>query len=343
MAKRNIAIEAFRCLLMLLIVLHHAAFHGYWAHDESQILLPVLFTVALMWHVDGFVAISGWFGIKFTWLKFLKVWGVIAFYSMISLVYAALLGDGVSLGNLGISSGWFGGSYLMLMLMAPFLNAAIEGLAKQDKRTALTAWGLFAIGIALNWAPRQLFSGVIPAGAGPFSLLTMVFVYVTARMVNVCGWAEFFTKRRCLYAVFIYVGGAFLFSGIPAIVKGGHMSGEAWIKFTSYDSPYVWLLAIAIMLYFFKFVRLPERVGKIFAFLAPSMFGVFLLHHTTGFGPLIYCIPQKWLATRTTLSPVIIVLITGVCTFAICLAADLMRRVGVWGLLRIFRRVVNHG
>ena len=73
---RNGNIEAYRCLLMLLIVQYHYAELLY---PTSNAFWNILFTAFIFWHVDGFVAISGWFGIRFTWNKFLKLWGMITF------------------------------------------------------------------------------------------------------------------------------------------------------------------------------------------------------------------------------------------------------------------------
>lgn len=76
---RDISVDAFRCLLMFLIVLHHAACHGYFRNDTEYWSLPIIFTLLTYWHVDGFIAISGWFGVRFSLSRFFSLFGVIAF------------------------------------------------------------------------------------------------------------------------------------------------------------------------------------------------------------------------------------------------------------------------
>ena len=88
---RNPAIELYWVLLMFLIVLHHAAYHGHWNHtkglDADCPILYILFTVLTIWHVDGFISITGWFGTRFSCVRFARLWGVIAFYSIPSVLW----------------------------------------------------------------------------------------------------------------------------------------------------------------------------------------------------------------------------------------------------------------
>lgn len=124
--KRNPNIEVFRCLLMFLIVLHHCAYCGYFKKDDSQWLMLILYTGFTMWHVDGFIAISGWFGVRFSWKKFAALWGEMAFYTLLSFFWTWGVGGSFSLKSLIVNGGWFGGTYLMFMFFAPLLNEAIE-------------------------------------------------------------------------------------------------------------------------------------------------------------------------------------------------------------------------
>ena len=103
---RNPAIELLRCILMFCIVLHHCAYHGYWRGDESQRVLIFGFTGLLAWHVDGFVAISGLYGIKFSWRKFLRLWGMCAFATGLSVLFSLKTGIGWRPSLLVVNGGW---------------------------------------------------------------------------------------------------------------------------------------------------------------------------------------------------------------------------------------------
>ena len=71
----------------------------------------------------------------------------------------------------------------LLMFMAPLINAGVEGLMEKSPAVAWSAWLSFAVGMTLDWMPHHAFSGCAPVGGTSHSLLTMLFVYVTARMV----------------------------------------------------------------------------------------------------------------------------------------------------------------
>ena len=135
-SKRNASVELLRCFLMFLIVFHHCAYWGRWEGDGSQHVLIFLGSVACMWHVDAFVGISGWFGIKFTWKKFFSLWSQVVFYSALSAGWIAYSGGSVLKGlkAFAVRGGWFGAAYFFLMLMSPILNEAVESLAAKGRK-----------------------------------------------------------------------------------------------------------------------------------------------------------------------------------------------------------------
>lgn len=72
---RRPEVELFRCVLMFLIVLYHAYMHGIFGPEHSiarKTWWGFLCSSMLVWHVDGFVAISGWFGIRFSFKKLIS-------------------------------------------------------------------------------------------------------------------------------------------------------------------------------------------------------------------------------------------------------------------------------
>jgi len=83
--KRNPSIELYRCLLMYGICLLHAVTQC--GHNVPW-LANVLTTC-----VVGFVFISGWFGVKFTWWKLVKLYGI-GTYAALVLFVGLCLRDG---------------------------------------------------------------------------------------------------------------------------------------------------------------------------------------------------------------------------------------------------------
>lgn len=68
--ERNAGPELYRILLMSMIVLGHMA----WGQSEGWTLWALC--VLPIWHVDGFVSLSGWYGVRFSWMKIFKLLGV---------------------------------------------------------------------------------------------------------------------------------------------------------------------------------------------------------------------------------------------------------------------------
>lgn len=337
---RNSSVEFLRCLLMFLIVFEHCMAHGVFIQKSPYGIEGGLWTIPfalVWWHVDAFVAISGWYGIKFRWSKFLRLYGVILFYSLLSLAYQLLVAhEPLNFKAQLIYGGWFGATYTMLMLMAPLLNAGVEALVAEGRRIAFFSWLVFAIGVVLNWSPYTRWAtAVCPLGAGPFTIFNMVFVYVTARMARRLEF-DFGRRRLAWSAVAILVGGILLCGGVNAasyVLRHKPVTGMAFGGYSSYDAPHIWLFAVAIVMYFARYVRVPEWLGRLGAFVGPSTFAIFLFHHATCFGNDIYRVQQFALVDRWGVHPLPIIAVTAVSTFVLCLMVDLLRRV-VFGLVR---------
>lgn len=177
---RDSQVELLRCVLMFLIVLYHSQMFGAW-HDAWW---NEYFHAMLIWHVPAFVAISGWYGIKFTWRKFARLWGLVFFYSVVGFAITYLEHGAVSLNKFRVDGGWFGATYLGLMLISPFLNAALERLRQLPVMETLAIVGLGMLMITLNWLPRQLYTGVAPKGCGGSTLVMLASIYVVTAVVR---------------------------------------------------------------------------------------------------------------------------------------------------------------
>lgn len=321
--SRNANVELLRCLLMFLIVLHHSAFHGYWKDQSSPWLLTVLFTALTSWHVDCFIAISGWFGIRFSWEKFLNLWGLIVFYSGVSVAVSLFMGWKVGFDAI-ISAGWFGGCYLMLMLIAPLLNAAIDCLHSQGKKILVKAWALMIFGVLMNWLPLHGLSGI--SFQGSYSVILMIVVYVTA---NVMRKLELkISKLVCAGVVAACMIGILLTSCVPALMfscLGRPITKWTYIWYTTYDAPHVLTMALMVLYFFFTYVKVPEKIARIIVFCSPSMFGIYLLHETTSFGRYLYRVPEGYLADKG-FRPCIAIVISAIGVFLVCLVIDIARR-----------------
>lgn len=309
---RNPSIEVLRCLLMFLIVLHHAWVNGPWYSNGA--LWTLVFSTFIHWHTDGFIGISGWFGINFRWKKFIKLWGLVAFYGLI-------------FGN-GINACWFGGNYLALMLCAPFVNAAVEGVASKGRDFALRVWGLVALALTLTWMPLHGFTAVNAVGGTQFSFTTFVFVYATARLARLL-LNHPLPLRKVLIGPIVFFSSILMIGGSKTLLqvyRGVPQGASAWDWLTVYNAPHVWIMAFSMLMLFVWHVRVPAWLGRLCAFLAPSLFSVYLIHACNDVGTGVICSAEKWLMMNTCLDPCSILMFVSVVVFLVSVLIDLLRR-----------------
>jgi len=332
---RNPAIELYRVLLMFLIVLHHAAYHGYWNHaqglDSAYPSIFLLFTALTIWHVDGFLSITGWFGTRFSFGRLAKLWGVVTVYSIVSIAHGWWANGRLSSSYL--AGGWFGCTYLFFMFLTPILNAALEFISR-DKRRLYLSWIILDCGAFLNWAPYHLLSNVCGSGAGAFSIMTFIIMYLNVRLLKMSGLWERVSKRMIVLATGMFLGGIMFFAFLrlsgKMLVRGADWSWYDFISdlwwFGCYNAPHVMLMAIAMLLLFAKFVKVPQWLSRIVIRIAPLMFGVYIIHDTTTFGRQIYRLPQEWMAANLGWHPLAIIFTTAIGCFVVCIVIECVRR-----------------
>lgn len=167
-------------------------------------------------------------------------------------------------------------------------------------------------------------------GGGGWSFLTLMFVYVTARVARLAGVKY---SWRLLWSVLLFFlasqfmlgGGAFLLGHI----RHSKVWGFTWGAFSTYDAPHMWALAIALTVAFADSVKIPSVLSKLACFFAPSMFSVYLLHHNAVLSQYLYIKPERWMEASLHLHPMLNIFIAAAFCFAICLALDLVRRLAV--------------
>lgn len=324
--KRDASVEALRCFLMFLIVMHHVFIRGPWSYNQALWALP--FTCLIAWHVDGFTAISGWFGINFTWRKFFRLWCLMAYYTLFNAVMGYIVFDmPFTAKSFVISGGWYGETYLALMLLSPFLNAGVNALS--EKGEVGRVWLLFALMITLSWAPLHFMSAVSPRGAGQFSLLTMVFVYVSARIVRIKMDVPLPARKLILGPVFFFTA-ILVIGGLKVLL--GYIRAEhnpccaaAWEWLSYYDAPHVWVMAISILLMFAWYIKPYAWLGRCCCLFGPTMFSVYLLHESAWGEVAVYKF-QKLLHSYFAVHPSVIVVLSAIIVFICCVAIDMPRR-----------------
>lgn len=304
MAKeRNANLDFFRCILMFLIVLFHSFRFG--IVDENNVpwwMTMVLYTL-IVWHVDSFIGISGWFGVRFSLVRFAKIWGLLFFYGMLSYAYN---------GQFRINGGWYGESYLMLLFLSPFINAAIDKVIEMPRRKIFYIWFGMFVAVTLSWMPTHLYTGVNYAS----SFLVFVYIYITMRLIRLLDLGKIIGKYT-LYIVATFILGAvvqcfLMYHGMPI---------------GSYAAPHVVAMSIIMFLLFKDRYSIPCWLQRVSELCAPSMFGVYLCHTScTSFGRFLFIIPQRWLRDTYSLHPFVIIVCSAAVCFFSALLIDFVRR-----------------
>jgi len=328
MKTRNANLDVFRCLAMFLVVLSHVWQHG--SEFDKTPATEMLMWGGLRWHVDAFLALSGWFGMTFTFRKFFKLYGVIALFCLLDITVSLFVGTKP---RLMLTGGWYANTYLCLMLVIPFVNAGIEKLREDGLRTLWSAWAGFAVVIWYNWATRNPYLGLVAWDVVPFSLVQMVFIYFTVRNIRFtldqCNNEPRFLRFGICLSIVIF---AVVTVGLVFVVRR-YGSSEALMQRVSYLAPHVILMAVAMLVLFDRYVRCPNWLGKLCVWLAPSMFSVYLLHGLPACSYFLRDVAPVWLIGNG-INQWVALLLGAITCFALCVSIDLMRR----GALNVFRR-----
>ena len=319
-------IELLRCLLMFAVVLDHSAVFGPLIGSWQGEFLFLATGPA----VSGFVAISGWFCIKFSWNKWLRLLALaIVFRGGVWLfdVGLYLLGQAPSIPSAGFGTDWFVGAYLGLMLFAPLLNAGLEALAQTPKKL-LSTWVLVAVATALFCVANgcSFFSIFKIDDWGAHTLGLLIFGDVTARTARLLEWPN--RLRRWVYGLTVvmvlllaaYSAFHILWPTLPlGVLRGLRL---------------FFIMGLGVMsLFIFQRFRVQGWLGATARFLGPSMFGVYLIHSTT-YGQETFLIPEHWLMeVCPALPPMVIIVIGAICCFVVSVGVDLIRR-GILACLR---------
>ena len=322
LAKRDTSLELYRVSMIIgVCFLHSITF--------AKFVLAPAYNSVCMFCVVGFALISGWFGVRPSIDKFLRLYGVGLWCAALS-VLLRVFADGEALKQCfflevrdQIWRFWFLHAYIAIMLAAPVLNAAFDNI-KTGWRIAIP---MVSIVFAWGWA-SGLWPEILPSvpglAKGGYSGIVLSAVYVVGRVMR---QFDFQGKRldvRVSLSVFTLC--AAMVCWLPDII------GKSPRAFAAYNSPVVLVMAVASF-YIFRQIPVNRLIAKCLDFMRPSVFAIYLLQTNT------YAIP-KIRAFATSLDNycprIFTYLLTASAVFAICLLSDLFRRSAVCISCRIF-------
>lgn len=282
--QRNISVDLLKIISMLMVVALHITSHGIRTADIVPFSLPFWFVLVLnsfsLVAVNCFVLISGYFlsQSKVSYRRIISLWIQVCTYSVgVYLLLCLLPGMGVTFSIRGLleyfmplmtNQYWFFKYYVLIVLLAPFLNDYIASIDKaRYEKMLLMCMILFSIIPSVN-----VFGDTFGAASG-YSLVWFVVLYFLAGYLR-----KYPPQKRSWFRLYVCSSMAILMMRICGRAAGGVFQIIANLQ-QSYNSPLV--IAGAVFL-FLAATNGPASYGiksdNIIKKVSGLSFAVYLLH-----------------------------------------------------------------
>lgn len=270
MSKRQLNIELLRVFAMLLIFLWHIQSHfvDYTTGGGKIEHYLLCLGVFISWHVDVFVLITGYFGVRRPKRTFLRTLALCVFYALACNVVSSAWGEGFRwrevLLPMSGSPWWFLKTYLLLVLASPLLEVFTRN-ATPRQFYGIVAAALFVdvyFGFTLHLTPYYSH------GYDIFNFVLLYLLGCTLRRND--KWIAPLKTKAWLPAVLFLVCCAVRWKVQP-------FKSEIWFD---YCSPLALLMAVCVFCLFLQ-LRVSEKFAKPILFLSSSAIAVYLItdHH----------------------------------------------------------------
>ena len=276
--ERDSNMELLRIVFMLLVMVCHADYMSLGGPSQSDILCNAggtftkIFIFAFsMVCVNGFILISGWYGIHAKVKRFAGLLFQVFFICGFSLLlYSLLSHHKLELRDLKsyllmTDDMWFVKSYLILYLLSPALNAFGKWANQRQYRLVLA--GLFIFQTVYGW----LSAGVIWI-AGGYSPYSFIFLYLLAQYMRL--YPNKMTNKGPWFYLLFFLSITLTASIANFLsIRCGIGEGISWLSMVS---PFIILESVLFMLFFNKLCF----KSRIINWIASSCFAVYLFHCT---------------------------------------------------------------
>ena len=320
--NRDASIEAYRIFLMFGICLLHCVCQGKWSGIWPRNLL--------VFCVPGFVFISGWFGIRFSVSKIIRLYSIPIYASLIAPLFGGcFVGYWKDVLRVWNADGgfWFIHAYVILMLFSPLINMAFSKATDKEKVCAVVPIFIVVMcwGVLLNYNHFRLY---IPSSSGlsAGSALTFMAIYSVARL---CREYRLYEKLSINLAICSSVVLAVILS-----FSRGYLCHV--------NNPVCLALAASLFI-IFKKLKIPFAANRVITFLSPFMLSVYCISGTIYF-PFT---EQKFFSVVEFVKEVsfahgfpvyICVFLASIVSFMIGLVADMPR----WAVGCLCKRPINY-
>ena len=308
---RDVNIELFRVVLMFGICLLHSV-----SHSGNQ--MPWM-SNGLKWCVDGFAFVSGWYGVRFAPSKVIRFLGMVIASSVLSVA----IGVGIGAWNIFergffveaykmIVGHWYVSAYVMLMLIAPLINVALDRVDIKNLPQLL-----MPLLVLLFWSWTRglpVLVTIFPnaSGLGDYTCMSLTGVYVFARVLRRIEW---FARVGIVHI--ICVGSICL--SVCILGYGGYASFCA-------------MMVAAYSFAAFKRMHISGRLARFAMTVAPSMFPVLLLSQKAGWTKAFYAQLNLHLIEVSSIGKILYCFCFAMTCFSFCLFLDMPRRLMTYAI-----------
>lgn len=299
MLNRNPQIDLLRVLAMLMIVCGHFVYHGV-HHISVSEAAPVSFSPSLAGRLNFiflqflgyscniatniFFLITGYFLVKPRTLSYAvnksyKQWKIIVFYSL--SIYVVLCASGFSVFSLRHAieqltpiysrNYWFMSTYIVLLLLSPFVSKSLDVLSKKEYQ------GLLLVLLLINFAEGKFGYGSIFSGG-----MSLVFAL---SLFCLGGYIKKYPLRERRYfplvCLSVYVGISLLltlysyFGQAFGLVDAGQ---PLHLKSMANNSIPLFCSVCFFLVFTTRSFRLPVIVSRLCVAVSPYVLAVYLIH-----------------------------------------------------------------
>ncbi|WP_394902514.1 acyltransferase family protein [Bacteroides xylanisolvens] len=196
--KRTSNFECLRIFAIILILVMHSYAQADCKENSFNIFLGYVISAIGNTGVSCFVLLSGYFGLKFKIQRFIQLILITTFYTVISFIANNGLVFNISFFDSLIVvlryKNWFIACYLILMLLSPFINKAMQAISKMEYNKLLSI--LFVTFSVLPTLFRSYYYTILTDGGK--CLVYILFLYIIGRYLSLFYSDKKVSKSICL-------------------------------------------------------------------------------------------------------------------------------------------------
>lgn len=266
--KRQLNIELMRIFAMLLILVWHIRGHyipeAGVPQDTTEVTALTYFCLFITFHVNLFVLITGFFGIRDRKKSLIKTIEMCIFYAVVLNILSYLTGNGFNwqeiLMPISHSPWWFMQVYLILILIAPIFEKYISNITNTEFYVLVTIFLFLDVYLSFFWHADNLY------GHG-YDILNFITVYILGAWIRRDIGFIHHIRKNLLLLLLIFIACCIIRYKVQPITT---------VKWTDYNSPLNIAMAVTVFCLFLN-IKVPSLFKEPVLFFSTSAIAVYLI------------------------------------------------------------------